>query len=151
MQRPVHQQAPVAAEQHSVLMSGLLDEMVIVSVFVVRSLDAQEPKPAGQCAEVYVQQEERRPLQGLRPGSNDDVEPVLLLQPTPPGHGNPGHNQVPDLGQWHACALYEMPNCGSRVAWQVELAAVTAPARQQEAQCGVDVQPDRARRHGRFP
>jgi len=149
-QRLAHQQAPVSAEQHSVLTSGPLDEMVVISVLVVRRVDAQEPKPAGQRAEVHVQQEERRPLQGLGPGSDDDVEPVLLLQPAPPGHRNLGHDQVPDLGQWHAHALDEMPNRGSRVVRKVELAALAAPARQQEAQCGVDAQPHRAGRHGGF-
>jgi hypothetical protein len=45
-QCPTHQQASVSAEQHSVFTSGLFDEMVIVSVFVVTGVDAQEPKPA---------------------------------------------------------------------------------------------------------
>ena len=129
-QRPTHQQATVSAEQDSVLTSGLLDELVIISVPAVRRVDPQQPKPAGQRAEVHVQQEEGRPLQGLRSRPDGDVEPVLLPQTTLPGHRDPGHDQVPDLGQGYACTLDEMPSCGRRVVRQVEVAAVAAPARQ---------------------
>jgi hypothetical protein len=124
--------------------------MVVISVLVVRRVDAQEPKPAGQRAEVHVQQEERRSVQGLRPGSDHDVELVLLLQPAPPGHRGLGHDQVPDLGQWHADTLDEMRDCGSRVVWQVELAVVAGLALQKKAQCRVDPQPDGAKRYGCF-
>jgi hypothetical protein len=145
-QAPAHQQAPVSAEEHSVLSSGLLDEVVVVSVVFVRRVDAQEPEPAGERAEVNVQQEERWPLQRLGPGSDHDIELVLLLQPTPPGQRNLGYEQVPDLGQWHTRALDEMPHRGGRIVPKVDLAAVAALTRQQEAKGRVDAQPNRAGR-----
>ena len=62
------------AEQDSVLARGPLNELVVVSAFVVGRIDAQEAKPAGQRAEVHVQQEECRSVQGLRPGPGQDGE-----------------------------------------------------------------------------
>jgi hypothetical protein len=124
--------------------------MAIVSESVVRRVDTQQPKPAGQGTEVHVQQKPRRPIQGLRPGSHPHVEPVLLPQPTVPGHQHLGHGQVPDLGQGDACTLHEMPHRGGRVVQQVELAAVAGTSGQEEAQSSVDVQPDGAGRHRRL-
>jgi hypothetical protein len=40
-QGPTHQQPPVAAEQNSVLTSSLLDQMMILGVSLVGSVDAQ--------------------------------------------------------------------------------------------------------------
>ena len=128
-QRPTHQQAPVSAEQHSILMVSLLDEVFIGGVFSVSGIDAQQPKPAGQGAQMYVQQEARRPLQRLRPGSNPNVEPVLLPQPTVQGRRVLGHDQSPDLGQRHPRTLDKMPNGGARVVRQVEFAALAGMTR----------------------
>jgi len=128
-QGPTHQKAPVSAEQHPILTSGLLDEMVIVSVLVVCRLDAQEPKPAGQRAEVHIQQEERRAVHWLGAGPDNDVEPVLLLQPTSPRNQPPVQEQVSDLGQGHAGTLDEMACCGVWVVRHVELTALAASSR----------------------
>ena len=128
-QRPAHQQPPVSAEQHSILSFSLLHEMVIGSVVLVRRVDAQQPEPAGQHTEMHVQQEACRPLQRLRPGSNAHPEPVLLPQPAAAGQRTLGHDQVPDLGQWHAYTLDEVPNGGARVVRQVDFAALAGTTR----------------------
>jgi hypothetical protein len=129
-------------------MSSLFDQLAILSVFVVCRVDTQEPKPPGQGAEVHVQQEERRTFQGLRPASDDNVESVLVPQPAPRGDGNLRHQEVSHLGQGHAGTLDEVPDRGSRVVSQVQLAAVTATARKEEPQGRVNAQPNHAWRHG---
>jgi hypothetical protein len=146
-QCPTHQQAPISAEQNAVLTSGLPHKIVIASVSVVGRVHTEEPKLAGKRSEVHVQQEERWPLQGLRPSSDDDLEPVHLLQPASTGQRNLGHDQVPYFSHRHTRTLDDMSYRGSGVVRQVELAVLACPPRQKEAQAGVEAQPDHAARH----
>ncbi|MDQ1482987.1 MAG: hypothetical protein QOF35_1063 [Actinomycetota bacterium] len=59
-QGSTHQQSPVLGKQHSVPPLGPLDQLVIVSVLVIRRIDTEQSKPAGQGAEVHIQEEESR-------------------------------------------------------------------------------------------
>jgi len=125
-----HQQAPVSAEQHPVLTFGLLDQIDIAGIVAISRVNPQESKPSGQRAKVYIQQEECRSFQRLWPGPGEDVEAVLLLEPTAPGYRGLRYHQVPDLGQGYPRTLDKVPHGGGWVVGQVKLTALATAARQ---------------------
>jgi hypothetical protein len=112
------QQPAIPGEQGPVPGVRLLDEGVVVAVVSVGGVDAEQPQPAGERAQVHVQQE---PCLGerLRPGYRGDGHPLAASEPVPgrqgpraPGrtiHAQRAHAKRADLGQRHPERLHHMP------------------------------------------
>jgi hypothetical protein len=102
------QQPTILRQQHPLTGVGLVDQYLVSCVVGVCSVDADQPQPPRQRAEVNVQDE---------PGNAGPLRPIdrIHLDEVATGGAVAGDGRLPvdrhgaDLGQWHAEGFHDVP------------------------------------------
>jgi hypothetical protein len=106
-QAPAAEQAAVLGQQHSPARVGRLDQRVVIGVVGVRGIHADQSQPAGQLAQVDIEDEPGR-RHGLRPADGADLGYAPGSQPVAKS-GRPAVDpQAVGLGQRDAEGLDEV-------------------------------------------
>jgi hypothetical protein len=108
------EQPAVLCQQHPPTGVSEFDEGVIVEVVGVRGVQADEPHPARQGAEVHIQQEPRL-RQRLRPADRRDANPITGIRLVRRLHRRSVHKNRSDLRQRDTSRLDDVPDRGCAI------------------------------------